>query len=70
MLLFRSEDHVENWTAGGRPRGATLTLEQQWHLARAWFAGRDRPEWKRRSPDEAQAVFASVDLVGDFWSLG
>lgn len=69
MLLFRSEEHLERWLIGGRPRGATLTLDQQWRLARAWFEGRDRPEWRRRSPSEAEAIFRSVGLSGPFWTF-
>jgi hypothetical protein len=71
MLLFRSEEHVERWLAGGgRPRGATLTLDQQWELARTWFRGRHLPEWRKRTAAEAEEVFRSVGLAGDFWRLG
>jgi hypothetical protein len=70
MLLFRSEEHLERWLADGRrPRGERLTLDQQWRLARAWFAGRHRPEWRRRSAAEAEELLASVGLTGDFWRL-
>jgi hypothetical protein len=27
------------------------------------------PDWGRRTPDEAQAVFESVGLTGPFWKL-
>ncbi|MPZ92196.1 MAG: hypothetical protein GEU68_11275 [Actinobacteria bacterium] len=71
---------------GGAPRqlalrhGATLSVEQQWELARLWYqdsrgAGSAGPhnrmssEWRRRIPDEAQAVFDSFGLTGDFWRL-
>ena len=70
MLLFRSEEHVERWIAGGRPRGEMLTLDQQWDLAGAWFRGRHLPEWRQRTAPEAAAVFASAGLTGDFWRLG
>jgi hypothetical protein len=46
-----------------------MTLEQQWQLAQRWFAGRHLPEWKRRTPAEAEAVFRSVGLTSEFWSL-
>lgn len=69
MLLFRSEEHVELWVAEGRPRGATLTLAQQWQLGQKWFRGRDLPEWRKRTPAEAEAVFRAAGLTGDFWSL-
>ena len=66
MLLFRSEEHLERWFAGGRQRGAVLSIEQQWRLAAAWFEGRHLPEWRRRSAPEAEAVFHSVGLTGAF----
>lgn len=72
MLLFRSEEHVDRWCAAwGATRGATLSPERAWRLARSWFA-RDRrsPEWRRHSPEEAEALFASLGLVGAFWRLG
>ena len=70
MLLFRSEEHVEAWR---RPRniesGALLSLEQLWDLARGWYAGRMSESWRRRSPREAEEVFADAGLTGDFWRL-
>jgi hypothetical protein len=70
MLLFRSEEHLARWLeAPGHPRGETLTLGQQWELAKRWFAGRHLPTWQRRSAVEAEEVFRSVGLTGDFWRL-
>lgn len=73
MLLFRSEEHLERWLTAGdessRPRGERLSVAQQWTLATAWFEGRDRPEWRKRTPEEAEAVFAKAGLTGDFWGL-
>jgi hypothetical protein len=70
MLIFRSEDHLEAWLAQpNHPRGATMTVDQQWELAGRWFAGRDRPDWKRRTAEEAEAVLRSVGLTTDFWKL-
>ena len=70
MLLFRSEEHIDTWYRGSRiSTGATLTLNQQWELARIWYANRMAPEWRRRTPEEAQAVFASIGLTADFWRL-
>ncbi len=70
MLLFRSEEHVTDWyKAGGMPLGATMSLEQQWELARIWYGDRMSADWRRRTPEEAEAIFASLGLVGDFWRL-
>jgi len=47
-----------------------LSLETAWRLAQAWYAAdRRAPEWQRPSPEEAEAVFASVGLAGSFWEL-
>lgn len=67
MLLFRSEEHLGRWLSLGHPAGEKLTLDQQWELALRWFAGRHLPGWQRRTPAEAQRVFASVGLSSDFW---
>jgi hypothetical protein len=70
MLLFRSEEHLVRWLADDEhPAGARMTTTQQWELARAWFEGRDKPAWRKRSVEEANEVFRSVGLSGDFWSL-
>jgi len=70
MLAFRSEGHVDRWCESqGLARGALLTPEQQWRLADAWYATRLAPDWQRRTPDEAEAVFAGLGLAGDFWRL-
>lgn len=69
MLLFRSKEHLERWIDAGHPRGAELTLEQQWLLARRWFAGRHLPDWKKRTADEANTLFRDVGLDGEFWTL-
>jgi hypothetical protein len=70
MLAFRSEAHVDEW-CGQRdiPRGATLSLEQAWRLGDAWYRDRMSPQWTRRSPEEAQALFAELGLKGEFWRL-
>ena len=70
MLLFRSEEHAKAWSRSrGLPMGALMSLEQQWDLARIWYADRMSPDWRRRTPEEAEQVFRSVGLAGDFWRL-
>jgi hypothetical protein len=70
MLFFRSEEHVERWLGERElPRGATMSPAQQWQLASAWYADRLSPEWRRRTPEEARAVFEEVGLAGEFWHL-
>ncbi len=70
MLLFRSGEHLARWLEDPvRPCGETMTLDQQWHLAREWFRGRHLPGWRKRTPAEAEAVLRSAGLAGDFWRL-
>jgi len=70
MLLFRSEEHVARWNEGrGTPAGATFSPQDGWSLARAWFGDRLSPEWRRKSPEEAKAIFDSIGLTGAFWNL-
>jgi hypothetical protein len=70
MLAFRSEEHVDHWRElHCLARGAVFQPEQLWRLARAWYADRLQPNWRRRTPDEAEAVFADIGLTGDFWRL-
>jgi hypothetical protein len=71
MLIFRSEEHVARWCEmWNQPRGETLTLLQTWKLAQAWY-GNDRrdADWRRRTPEEAMAVFEEIGMTGAFWQL-
>jgi hypothetical protein len=70
MLLFRSEEHVDRWTESRNlPKGAVFSVDQLWGLASIWYRDRMEPNWRRRTPEEAGRVFASLGLVGDFWKL-
>jgi hypothetical protein len=71
MLLFRSEEHIERWRRSWRlERGAILTLEQVWGLARGFY-GPDRrePAWRRKTLEESEALFAELGLTSSFWNL-
>ena len=71
MLLFRDEEHVATWLKQWRmSRGEVLSLEECWHLAQAWY-GEDRrePGWRRRTVDEAEALFAQLGFRSPFWRL-
>jgi hypothetical protein len=70
MLIFRSEVHVDRWCrARDLPRGAILTPDQAWRLAYAWYKDKVKPEWRRYTPDEAEAILAGIGLTGPFWNL-
>jgi hypothetical protein len=68
MLLFRDEAHVDRWCrARELPRGALLTPEQGWRLAHDWFKDKLKPDWRRHTGAETEALLAEVGLTGDFW---
>ena len=70
MLLFRAEEHIENWrTQWNQPRGATLTIDQAWRLADAWYRNKMDPNWRRATLDETEALLADLGLTGPFWNL-
>ena len=70
MLLFRSGEHVERWRERREiSLGATMTPQQGWQLASAWFDDRLTSDWRRKTPDEARAIFDSIGLTGPFWRL-
>lgn len=70
MLLFRAEEHIDRWCrAWDIERGATLTPQQGWELARGWYKGKLNPEWRRHTVEEAESLLSSVGLTGDFWNL-
>jgi hypothetical protein len=70
MSIFRSEEHVRNWTrANDRQVGAIVPLAQVWKLAKGWYSDPRSASWRPRTRDESQAVIASVGLVGEFWEL-
>jgi hypothetical protein len=70
MLAFRSEGHVDRWREQNcLARGALFEPEQLWRLADAWYADRLSPDWRRKTPDEVEALLAEIGLTGEFWRL-
>jgi hypothetical protein len=70
MLIFRSEEHIERWCKAWKlAPGAVLSVEQAWKLADAWYRDRRLPDWRRRTVDEAHALFDSLGLTSEFWRL-
>ncbi len=70
MLLFRAEEHIDRWCRARDLRlGATLTPEQGCRLAHAWYKDKVKPEWRRHTLEETEALLADVGLTGPFWNL-
>ena len=51
------------------PRGAFISLDQCWKLARAWYPDRVKSEWRRKDVAGMKAVFDDVGLEGEFWRV-
>jgi len=70
MLLFRDEEHVDRWCRSRETtRGAVITPEQGWALAHGWYKDKAKPDWRRHTLDEAEALFERVGLTSAFWNL-
>ena len=70
MLLFRGEEHIETWRAQwNQARGATLTIDQAWRLAEAWYGNKMDRGWRRATVDETEALLERLGLTGPFWNL-
>lgn len=70
MLLFRSEAHIDRWClARDLSRGGVLTPEQGWRLAHGWYKDKVRPDWRRHSLEETEALLAALGITGSFWNL-
>lgn len=70
MLLFRDEEHVTRWCAArDLPQGAIMTPEQGWRLAHSWYKDKVRPDWRRKTLEETEALLAGIGLTGPFWNL-
>ena len=70
MLLFRVEEHIDRWCSQWRQaRGATLTINQAWRLADAWFRRKMDPDWRRATLEETEALLEQLGLEGPFWNL-
>ena len=69
-MLFRSEEHVVRWCAESRmARGAVVPLEQVWRLSRPWYANRLDEDWRPRTPEAIEQLFADAGLTGEFWKV-
>ncbi|MEY2546252.1 MAG: hypothetical protein QOG48_1369 [Verrucomicrobiota bacterium] len=68
MLLFRSEETVDQWCAARKiPRRPLINLDQLWQLAVTWYGNRLTVESRRPKPDEMMSIFASIGLTDSFW---
>ena len=52
------------------PDGEVVDLATMWRLGKVWYGDRLHDDHRRRTPEEAAAVFAELGLGGRFWDLG
>lgn len=70
MLIFRSEEHVDRWCRQrDLARGALLDPLTAWQLAYEWFRNKVKPDWRRHTLEETEALFKRLGLTDAFWSL-
>jgi len=71
ILFFSPADRVQGWCERhGRPLGALLDMRTAVALGRLWFGDYASPEWKRKTPAQAEAIFRELGLDREFWNLG
>jgi hypothetical protein len=71
IRLACGPEHVERWAAAeGERVGAVVDLPTMWRLGKVWYGDRLHDDHRRRTPEEAAAVFAEHGLTGPFWDLG
>jgi alkylmercury lyase-like protein len=69
ILFFSSEPKVDDWCERHRyPKGAILDIEKSVKLANLWFGDYASPEWRRKSPAQAKAIFDELRLDSSFWN--
>lgn len=70
ILFFRSESAIEEWCLRHHhPRGSALSMEKAVRLAGLWFGDYASPDWRRKTPEQAAAIFAELGLDPDFWTM-
>jgi len=70
ILFFSSKSEIDRWCGRhGRPRGSVLSGETSWGLARLWFADYASPGWRRKTAQQAMAIFSQLELDSTFWNL-
>jgi hypothetical protein len=70
VLPFRARADIDAWTTRhALPRGDVVDIARVMELARAWYGGHAREDWRKHTTREAQGIFTRVGLVGPHWQL-
>jgi hypothetical protein len=70
MLLFRSEEEIDRWSAAtGFPRGEAIAVGTLERLAGRWYGDRLAPVWTPHTVEASQAILFEFGLTSEFWRL-
>jgi len=70
ILFFTSAAEIDAWCVRhGRPRGAVLDIETGIKLAGLWFGDYASPGWRRKTPQQGEAIFRELGLDSTFWRM-
>ena len=70
MLVFRNADDVREWSQRhGLPVGDLQPVTKVMELARRWYGDYLRPDWRKRSTQEAGAIFRDLGFSHPVWDL-
>jgi hypothetical protein len=51
------------------PQGGILDIHTGIRLAERWFGDYASPEWRRKTPEQAAAIFSELGLDRSFWHM-
>lgn len=70
MLVFHSEEAVDNWCARHRmQKGDVQPIANVWNFAQSWYGRHLDEDWKKWTAVEAKALFAKFNLTGPTWDI-
>ena len=70
MLLFRSEEWIDQWCKRkDLERGEALTVNQVWELSKLWYHDRLSIDYHGRTVEQAEEIFKQAGLMSAFWHV-
>ena len=70
MLIFKNETQIDEWCKQhNKPKGEVLPIEQVWKLAQLWYGKYLDPDFKGKTKEWAEDIFAQIGLTSNFWKL-
>jgi hypothetical protein len=70
MLLFKNAHQVADWSERhGIPCGDIQPVNKVLELSKRWYGEHLRPDWTKKSIEEARAIFADLGFTHPIWYL-